>query len=305
MKILIVDDNVAIQEIIRDILVDEGHIIRLSGNVHEAVSKIEDFHPDVVILDSKVGVEDGIHAIEEIRDADPNGLLKIILLKSATEMAPTDDKLIKASIDKPFRSTDLLNALRHIDEDEGESMDVKKEKRPKVSRFKRKNDRLDPAPGDSIAKSNVAFGSSYVLFETYPNKIYRFVALFDPEKYDVMIITADKVKAVKERFSYDLMEVMQLSNSSKVGRVSINELGTLTSRIRQFVDKHEHPVVVFDTFSDLMVANGLNQSLLMLHQLMFDESKSCTIGISVDPSALTTKDRGILLHDMIEYKVEE
>lgn len=52
MKALIVDDNVAIQEIIRDILSERGHIVRLASTVDEAVEKVKSFEPDVVMLDS-------------------------------------------------------------------------------------------------------------------------------------------------------------------------------------------------------------------------------------------------------------
>lgn len=59
MKILIVDDNVAIQEIVRDVLSDEGYLIRTAGTIQEAIAKTADFLPDVVILDSWVGDEEG------------------------------------------------------------------------------------------------------------------------------------------------------------------------------------------------------------------------------------------------------
>ena len=62
MKILIVDDNVAVQEIIRDILVERDHNVRMASTVDEAVEKIKSFEPDVVMLDSWVGDEDGMHA---------------------------------------------------------------------------------------------------------------------------------------------------------------------------------------------------------------------------------------------------
>ena len=57
MKILIVDDNEAVQEIIRDILVERDHNVRLASTVDEAVEKIKSFEPDVVMLDSWVGEE--------------------------------------------------------------------------------------------------------------------------------------------------------------------------------------------------------------------------------------------------------
>ena len=51
MKILIVDDNEAVQEIIRDILAERDHNVRLASTVDEAVEKIGSFEPDVVTIE--------------------------------------------------------------------------------------------------------------------------------------------------------------------------------------------------------------------------------------------------------------
>mgnify|MGYP000787373781 FL=1 len=95
MKILIVDDNVAVQEIIRDILAERSHNVRLASTVDEAVEKIKTFEPDVVMLDSWVGDEDGMHVISRTKEEMPNFDLKVILIKSSGELAPTDNPNIK------------------------------------------------------------------------------------------------------------------------------------------------------------------------------------------------------------------
>ena len=60
-------------------------------------------------------------------------------------------------------------------------------------------------------------------------------------------------------------------------------------------------MVVFDRFDDVIEADGLNQSMLMIHQLMAGKTKMCTFAVSVDPKSLTEKDRGLFLYNMVEY----
>ncbi len=68
-----------------------------------------------------------------------------------------------------------------------------------------------------------------------------------------------------------------------------------------FIERGSQPVVVFDTFRDIIEANWINTSLLMLRQLMAGTTETCTFAIPVDTTSLTDIDRGILLHDITIY----
>ncbi len=300
MKILIVDDNVAIQEIVKDILSDEGYIIRTAGTIQEAITKTADFLPDVVVLDSLVGDEEGLHYLTLLKEEVPEAEPKVVLLKNATELVPKDSPYIKASVDKPFKSSDIVSAVRGL-QDEEPREEPKVEKR-RLFGFLRRKKKTDEEPPEML---DVSFGTSYVMFEQGSELAYRFVNHFDPEANDVMIVTTDRSKAVKERFSYGTLEVLTLSSNGKAGSESIGDIGTITSLVRAFMDQKERPVVVFDKFGEVISADGINQSLLMLQQLMSGKTRMCTLAVSVDPSVLTDKDRDIILHNMVEYSEKE
>lgn len=311
MKILIVDDNVAVQEIIRDILAERGHIVRLASTVDEAVEKIKSFEPDVVMLDSWVGDEDGMHVVSRTREELPNFDLKVILIKSSSELAPTDNPNIKGWVDKPFKSSDILDAIDDLKVSEAEAVEAEAERKKSKRRYKQarrqsggllhRSKRSKPEPPPDLSESGIVFGRSYVMFEPEPEKVYEFVSSFDTSEYSILIVTSDKAKAIKERFSYVSMEVIQLTSSGRAGTMEIQGLGTLMVRVQQFIADKTRPVVVFDTFGDIIEANGMNTSLLMLRQLMAGKEGVCTFAVSVDSTPLTDKDRGILLHDMYVY----
>lgn len=311
MKILIVDDNVAVQEIIRDILAERSHNVRLASTVDEAVEKIKTFEPDVVMLDSWVGDEDGMHVISRTKEEMPNFDLKVILIKSSGELAPTDNPNIKGWVDKPFKSSDIIDAIEDLKLAEAEAVQAEEKKKSKRKTrqkesggfFSRKK-KAAPEPVQDLSESGVVFGLSYVMFEPEPELVYEFVSLFDPSKYSMMVITSDRAKAIKERFSYEDMDVLPLTSSGRAGTMEIQALGSMMVRISQFIEEKERPVVVFDTFGDIIEANGMNPSLLMLQQLMAGMTKTCTFSVSVDGTPLTDKDRGILLHNMQIYDKE-
>ena len=311
MKILIVDDNEAVQEIIRDILVERDHNVRLASTVDEAVEKIKSFEPDVVMLDSWVGEEDGMRVISRSKEEAPNLDLRVILIKTASEVAPTDNPYIKGWVNKPFKSSDILDAIEEmkISEAAAEVAETQRKTRIKQRQKKerggllhRKKPQVEEVP--DLAQSGIVFGRSYVMFEPDPEKIYDFVSRFNTGEYDLLIITSDRAKAIKERFSYVSLEVVPLTSSGRSGSMEIQGLGSLMVRVFNFIDEKERPVVVFDTFGDIVEANGINQSLVMLRQLMSGATKDCTFAVSVDAAPLTDKDRGILLHDMQIYDKE-
>ena len=311
MKILIVDDNEAVQEIIRDILVERDHNVRLASTVDEAVEKIKSFEPDVVMLDSWVGEEDGMRVISRSKEEAPNLDLRVILIKTASEVAPTDNPYIKGWVNKPFKSSDILDAIEEmkISEAAAEVAETQRKTRIKQRQKKerggllhRKKPQVEEVP--DLAESGIVFGRSYVMFEPDPEKIYDFVSRFNTGEYDLLIITSDRAKAIKERFSYVSLEVVPLTSSGRSGSMEIQGLGSLMVRVFNFIDEKERPVVVFDTFGDIVEANGINQSLVMLRQLMSGATKDCTFAVSVDATPLTDKDRGILLHDMQNHDKE-
>lgn len=302
MKILIVDDNVAVQEIIKDILVDEGHNVRLASTVDEAVEKAKAFEPDVIMLDTKVGEDDGLRVVSRIYEEEPDRQIKVILIKGVNEQVPKDNPHIKGHIDKPFKSTDVLDALKDVSDVIVSDTEDQPKKKGRRGLFSRRSDRIQ-APSTDISDMGVVFGRSYVIFEPRAEDIYSFIGLFDPEEYSILIVTPDKAKAVRERFSYDGIDVLSMSSNLRGGTVDIHGLGTIMVHIKSFVEEKHKPVIVFDKFGDMVEADGLNSMLLFMHQLIRDDyPKDRTYAVSVDKAILTDNDRSIMLHDMTEYK---
>ena len=82
MKILIADDSVPDQALLSMLVKELGHDIILAGNGAEAVTAVEQQHPDLVLMDIMMPIEDGLSATARIRQLDLEHWLPIILLSA-------------------------------------------------------------------------------------------------------------------------------------------------------------------------------------------------------------------------------
>jgi len=69
-KILIVDDEESIRFLYKEELEDEGFEVELANNGKEALEKLPLFKPDLITLDIKMPVMDGIETLKRIREIE-------------------------------------------------------------------------------------------------------------------------------------------------------------------------------------------------------------------------------------------
>ena len=82
-KILIVDDEESIRLLYKEELEEDGFAVEVARNGKEALEKLSLFRPDLITLDIKMPVMDGIEALKRIREVDRQ--LPIILCSAYGE----------------------------------------------------------------------------------------------------------------------------------------------------------------------------------------------------------------------------
>jgi len=114
--IFLIDDDEALHEIYRDLFAIKGHTLVASAfNGAEAIEiyvKL-DPKPDVILMDHRMPIMDGISATKELKRIDPS--CKIIFL-SADESA-MDEALAAGAASfklKPVSSSDLFEAISQV-----------------------------------------------------------------------------------------------------------------------------------------------------------------------------------------------
>ena len=113
LRILIADDESIIRIDLREMLTEMGHeVVGEATTGEEAVRKIAEIDPDLVLLDIKMPVLDGLEALQQINEQK---LYPVIILTafSQKDLIEKAVKLgAKAYVVKPFRSADLEPAIQ-------------------------------------------------------------------------------------------------------------------------------------------------------------------------------------------------
>lgn len=294
MRVLIVDDNAAIQEILSEILSVDGYETETASSLDDAADMVSSFRPDATLLDSKVGDRDGLELMDMIssRGIQPSNVL---VLTANVDQVPKDNNSIAGFIQKPFKSTEVLEKVRGL-------FDEGTRERPRRSLFRslfgKKGGQKETAEDHGLR-----FGDSYLYVEPEPCHSYAAASRFLEEDDDVLVVTSGKIKAAIERMDDGKVRVIGLSSKEGPDYVDPEMIGTLMGAVGDFIDSAERPVVLIDDLDYLIGKNDLNTILTMIHQLINrDPGKRMTLIVSTVTDNMTGKDRELLTKSM-EMKV--
>jgi CheY-like chemotaxis protein len=86
--ILIADDNLAVRRSLRTLIEENsaGDVCGEAENGAEAVERVKELHPDVVILDYSMPVLDGLRAAMQIRSLAPETKIILFTLYASKQM---------------------------------------------------------------------------------------------------------------------------------------------------------------------------------------------------------------------------
>jgi len=112
--ILVVDDDVAIRTLIQDILDDVHYKVILVADGSAALTALETVVPDLVTLDLDMPGIHGGQVLELIRQREDLRDVKVVIITSATLIAPRVKELAQAVVQKPFDIDDLLEVIQRL-----------------------------------------------------------------------------------------------------------------------------------------------------------------------------------------------
>jgi len=113
-KVLIVDDEQNVCQSLKDVLEDEGYQVEIAFSGEEALEKIPELHPDVVLLDvlMPTGI-DGLETLKRIKDEWPSIAVVMISAHGTIDMALKAIELGAVDfIEKPPHLERLLARIR-------------------------------------------------------------------------------------------------------------------------------------------------------------------------------------------------
>ena len=117
MKILVVDDEPPIREMIRLALELDGNHCLEAGSATEALPLIVDERPDLILLDWMMPEISGLELLRRLKRDEGTQEIPVIMLTAKTEEQSAVNGLDAGAddyINKPFRPRELLSRIRAI-----------------------------------------------------------------------------------------------------------------------------------------------------------------------------------------------
>lgn len=112
--ILIIDDNVINLQLVEDLLVMEGYLVRTAKSANEALEVLETFSPQLILMDIQLPEMNGLELTRKLK-ADPQYKNVNIIAITALAMKHDKKKALEAGCDgyisKPIDIDDLVATI--------------------------------------------------------------------------------------------------------------------------------------------------------------------------------------------------
>lgn len=118
-KILVVEDEFGLQEVLRDIFLMEGYDVRVAVNGDEGYKAYTRFKPDLVFTDVVMPKMSGLELVRKIRETDPH--VKVIYISGFFGIKSLKQELDEdvsqhgcPTLAKPFKISHMLEIVREV-----------------------------------------------------------------------------------------------------------------------------------------------------------------------------------------------
>ncbi|MFA5806655.1 MAG: response regulator, partial [Melioribacteraceae bacterium] len=108
-KILIVDDDKDMRQLLSDILKSEGYEVRTAESGKKALKEIKVIRPEIVLLDIRLPEMNGIEILKEIKKL--NKSIIVIIITAYGEIQNAVDAMKLGAFDyftKPFHNEEII-----------------------------------------------------------------------------------------------------------------------------------------------------------------------------------------------------
>ena len=114
-RVLIVDDEIAFAAVMREVLDAFGLEVNVAHNAKDAIRRMRQFPPDLMLVDVMMPEVDGLSLIRRIQK-EPGWLhIPVVVISARSEMTDRNEAMFAgadAFLGKPFTAEELRAALR-------------------------------------------------------------------------------------------------------------------------------------------------------------------------------------------------
>lgn len=114
-NVLVVDDQLGVRRLLFETFLEEGHHVEMAGNGNEALHILENYHPNIILMDMKMPELNGIDTLREIRKFDEEvGVIMMTAYGDAQNMEQAQELGVTHYMSKPFDLFELRDRVREI-----------------------------------------------------------------------------------------------------------------------------------------------------------------------------------------------
>jgi two-component system response regulator MprA len=114
-RVLVVDDDAGIRQTLQDVLELEGYEVTIARNGVEALRKLDDELPSLMILDIMMPIMDGYTVAANLKSRGLSAQLPVLVLTADRQArARIRDLGADAYLEKPFSLDELLREVERI-----------------------------------------------------------------------------------------------------------------------------------------------------------------------------------------------
>lgn len=107
-RILVVDDELCIRQVLSALLRDENHQVEVAANGFDALQSFRRSAPDIVLTDRAMPGMDGEQLAREIKKLSPD---TPVILVTGLAPRPYNERVIDAMVPKPFTRASLCQVM--------------------------------------------------------------------------------------------------------------------------------------------------------------------------------------------------
>lgn len=122
IRIMVVDDSITVRKVTGRLLERHGMEVETAKDGVDALAMLQEYHPDVMLLDIEMPRMDGFEVARHMRNSEQLSDIPIIIITSRT--GEKHRKLamelgVKRYLGKPYQETDLVDAIQAVLEESG------------------------------------------------------------------------------------------------------------------------------------------------------------------------------------------
>ena len=114
-RVMVVDDEPDIVYVVRVILRSAGFEVTSASGVEDALTKLSEEEPDLILLDLRLGRDDGWRFLETLHADGRTGRIPVVIVTGQTGPEAEDRATqtgARGFVTKPFVASDLVETVR-------------------------------------------------------------------------------------------------------------------------------------------------------------------------------------------------